>query len=238
MKKECEMADGATVVVGGTRGIGLEIARHFAASGQPVVLTGQTPANVEEAVATVGGHTTGVTFDLAQPKNIAPALADVGPVRHLVLVAIDRDQNTVREFDVERATRLAVLKLVGYTEVVHTLLDRLDESSAIVLFGGQAKDLPYPGSTTVSTVNGGIEGLTRSLVHELKPIRVNCIHPGIVGDSPYWKTRQAALDATRTRTPTGRLVTMAEIVSAVDFLLTNEAMNGVYLKVDGGIHAT
>ena len=155
-----------------------------------------------------------------------------------MLVAIDRDQNTVKDYDIGRATRLAVLKLVGYTEVIHTLLDRLDDASSIVLFGGQAKDLPYPGSTTVSTVNGGIEGLTRSLVHELKPIRVNCLHPGIVGNSPYWETRQAALAATQARTPTGRLVTMEDIVSATAFLLENPAMNGVNLKVDGGIHAT
>ncbi len=232
------MSNGATLVVGGTRGIGLEIARHYARAGQEVVLTGQTKANVEEAVGAIGGRTTGLTFDLSQPETIAGALARVGPVRHLVLVAIDRDQNTVKDYDIGRATRLAVLKLVGYTEVIHTLLDRLDDASSIVLFGGQAKDLPYPGSTTVSTVNGGIEGLTRSLVHELKPIRVNCLHPGIVGNSPYWETRQAALAATQARTPTGRLVTMEDIVSATAFLLENPAMNGVNLKVDGGIHAT
>jgi NAD(P)-dependent dehydrogenase (short-subunit alcohol dehydrogenase family) len=232
------MPDGAVVVVGGTRGIGLEIAKRFSTAGRQVVLTGQTASHVDEAVSSLGGQVTGITFDLARPETIAPALADVGRIDHLVLVAIDRDDNKVREYDTTRATRLTVLKLVGYTEVVHALVDRLDDSSSIVLFGGQAKDIPYPGSTTVSTVNGGVEGLTRSLVHELKPIRVNCIHPGIVGDSPYWKTRQAALEATRARTPIGRTVTMAEIVSAVVFLLENTAMNGVYLKVDGGIHAT
>lgn len=232
------MSDGAVVVVGGTRAIGLEIARHYANAGRQVVLTGQTPANVTAAVAALGGRVKGLTFDLSQPETIGPALAEVGPVQYLVLVAIDRDQNTIKEFDIARATRLAILKLVGYAEVVHTLIDRLDDSSSIVLFGGQAKDLPYPGSTTVSTVNGGIEGLTRSLVHELKPIRVNCLHPGIVGDSPFWETRQAALAATQARTPTGRLTTMADIVSATVFLLENQAMNGVYLKVDGGIHAT
>ncbi|MEA2609359.1 MAG: hypothetical protein QOJ75_1602 [Chloroflexota bacterium] len=232
------MPDGSTVVIGGTRGIGFEIARHFALAGHELVLTGQNAANVDAAVAALDGAATGLVFDLSQPETISQALAPVGPVRYLVQVAIDRDQNTVRDFDIARATRLALLKLVGYTEVVHALVDRLGESSAIVLFGGQAKDLPYPGSTTVSTVNGGVEGLTRTLVHELKPIRVNCLHPGIVGDSPYWETRKAALDATRSRTPTGRLTTMADIVSATAFLLENESMNGVYLKVDGGIHAT
>ena len=50
-----------------------------------------------------------------------PALADVGPVQSLVLAAIDRDQNSVADYDITRAIRLATLKLVGYTEVVHTL---------------------------------------------------------------------------------------------------------------------
>lgn len=227
---------GSVVVVGGTRAIGLEIARHYAGRGQPVVLTGRDPANVAAAVAELGGTVTGLAFDLAAPETIAPALAGVGPVRYLVLVAIDRDQNTVANYNISGAVRLATLKLVGYTEVVHALLDRLTPDAAIVMFGGQAKDLPYPGSTTVSTVNGGVEGLVRTLVHELKPMRVNCLHPGIVGNSPYWETRQAALAATLARTPTRRLTTMDDIVGATAFLLENPAMNGVNLKVDGGLH--
>jgi NAD(P)-dependent dehydrogenase (short-subunit alcohol dehydrogenase family) len=230
-------SDGAVVVVGGTRGIGLEIARHFVERGDRVVLTGRDPANVAAAVANLADRATECTFDLAEPASIGPALAGIGPVQFLVLVAIDRDQNTIAEFDIAGATRLVTLKLVGFAEVVHALRDRLSDDSAIVMFGGQAKDLPYPGSTTVSTVNGGIEGLTRTLVHELKPIRVNCIHPGIVGDSPYWESRRPALEAARARTPTGRLATMADIVDATAFLLDNRSMNGVYLKVDGGTHA-
>ena len=36
----------------------------------------------------------------------------------LVLAAIERDANTVADYDIDRATRLATLKLIGYTEVV------------------------------------------------------------------------------------------------------------------------
>ncbi|HET9457780.1 MAG TPA: SDR family NAD(P)-dependent oxidoreductase, partial [Candidatus Limnocylindrales bacterium] len=131
-------SDGAVVVVGGTRAIGLEIVRHFAAAGREVVLTGQTPANVEAAVGSVEGNVRGVTFDLSAPKSIAPALADVGSVRHLVLAAIDRDANSVAEYDVERAIRLVTLKLVGYTEVVHQLVPRFVPHASVVLFGGMA----------------------------------------------------------------------------------------------------
>ena len=89
-----------------------------------------------------------------------------------------------------RAIRLVTLKLVGYTEVVHTLLPRLSADASILLFGGLALRRPYPGSTTVSTVNGGVTGLVHTIAVELAPIRVNGIHPGIVGDSPYWEDKQ------------------------------------------------
>ncbi len=56
----------------------------------------------------------------------------------------------------------------------------------------------------VSTVNGGVTGLTRSLVEELRPIRVNAIHPGVVGDSPVLGATQAAAGANYTSQYTDR----------------------------------
>ena len=232
--------DGSVVVVGGTRAIGLEIVKHYAAQGRDVVLTGQTPENVDTAVAEAqglgGGSVRGLTFDLARPHKIADFLADVGPVEHLVLAAIERDHNTVAEYHLDRAIRLVTLKLVGYTAVVSALRDRLSPRSSVVLFGGMAKERPYPGSTTVTTVNGGVVGLTRTLVEELKPIRVNSIHPGVVGDSPYWSEKPAAIAKYTSETPIQRLCRMDEIVNAVVFLLENTAVNGVDLIVDGGWH--
>src|SRR4029077_1106129 len=95
-----------------------------------VVLTGQSRDNVDAAVAALGGRATGIVSALAKPHTMAPALAGVGPVRHLAIVAIDRDQNSIRDYDSDRATHLAVLKLVGYAETVHALLDRLPHASS------------------------------------------------------------------------------------------------------------
>jgi NAD(P)-dependent dehydrogenase (short-subunit alcohol dehydrogenase family) len=228
------MADGAVVVVGGNSGLGKEVARHYAATGAPVVITGRDAAKTDAAVAEVGGATSGLTFDLAQPHGIAAALAPVGPVRALVLAAIERDDNDVKGYDIDRAIRLATIKLVGYTEVVHALLDRMGPESSIVVFGGLAKERPYPGSTTVSTVNGGVVGMVRTMCHELAPIRVNSLHPGIVEDSPYWAGKTPALDRVRARTLTGRMVQMADIVDATRFLIENPSINGIELFVDGG----
>ena len=116
--------------------------------------------------------------------------------------------------------------------MVHALIDWLGADSSVVLFGGRAKDRPYPGSTTVTTVNGGVNSLINTLAIGLAPVRFNALHPGIVGDSPFWEDKP--LDAVVKRTPTGRLVTMADVVDATVFLLENRSVNGISLAVDGG----
>jgi NAD(P)-dependent dehydrogenase (short-subunit alcohol dehydrogenase family) len=229
------MANGSVVVVGGTRGLGREVAQHYADAGREVVVTGRDGTTCEQCAAEIGGSTRGIAFDLAEPHSIAACLAGVGDVQHLVLAAIDRDANSVREYDIDAAIRLVTLKLVGYTEVIHALQSRLTDDASVLIFGGLARDRPYPGSTTVTTVNGGVTGLVRTLVIELAPARVNALHPAIVGDSPQWVNMpQERHDALVSRTPIGRLVTMAEVVEASRFLLENAAINGINLPVDGG----
>jgi NAD(P)-dependent dehydrogenase (short-subunit alcohol dehydrogenase family) len=229
------MATGTVVIVGGTQGQGRELAQSYADDGRDVVVTGRDQARAQAAADEIGSSTRGIGFDLAEPHAIADHLAEVGDVDHLVLAAIERDVNNVHEYDIDAALRLVTLKLVGYTEVIHALTPKLGDDSSILIFGGLARDRPYPGSTTVTTVNGGVTSLVHTLVTELAPTRINAVHPAIVGDSPQWvdmpaKRRQALVE----RTPTGRLVTMAEVVNASRFLLENGAMNGINLRVDGG----
>ena len=226
------MSDGAVVIVGGTGGIGREVARHYIDAGHDVVITGSQQARTEDIAAELGDSVGAVGFDLGKPETIAEALSDVGPVSKLVLSSIARDNNPVREYTIEGAIHLTTMKLVGYTQTIHTLIDRFDDHASVVLFGGRAKDRPYPGSTTVTTVNGGVSSLIRTLAIELAPIRFNALHPGIVGDSPFWEDKP--LDAVVDRTPTGQLATMADVVDATVFLLENPAVNGVNLYVDGG----
>jgi NAD(P)-dependent dehydrogenase (short-subunit alcohol dehydrogenase family) len=212
--------------------LGLEVARHYRAQGAPVIVTSRDQGRAAETAAELGGGTSGLALDLSEPGSIAGALREVGPISRLVLTAIARDNNPVRNYQIAGAVYLTTMKLVGYVEVVHALIGRLSNESSVVLYGGLAKDRPYPGSTTVTTVNGGISTLIRTLAIELAPIRFNAIHPGIVGDSPYWKDKP--LDAVLARTPTGRLTQMADVVNATVFLLENRAVNGVNLYVDGG----
>jgi len=229
------MSEGAIVVIGGTRGLGREVCRHYLDQGREVVLSGRDQARADVVAAELGGKARGIGLELTELDRIAAALADVGPVAHLVLAGIDRGANSVAEFDPAQAAALATQKLVGYIEVIHALRSRFSDDSSIVLFGGQARVRPYPGSTMVSTVNGGVIGMVRTLSVELAPIRVNSIHPGIVGDSPFWAEKPAqVLENFRSGTLTGRLATMADVVDATVFLLEHRSVSGVDLVVDGG----
>lgn len=233
------MNERTVVVIGGTSGIGLEIARHVLKGGDSAVITGRDATRAADVAATLGQGASSLAVDLAEPETLASALAGVERVDGLVLAAVERDSNTVKDYDIARARRLVTLKLVGYTEVVHTLLPRMSPDASIVVFGGRAKDRPYPGSTTVSTVNGGVDGLVRTMALELAPIRVNALHPGIIGDSPFWAGKpDAVLDAYRSRTPGGQLATMADVVDAVDFLLRNRGVTGASIYVDCGWEVT
>ena len=228
-------AQGSAVIVGGTSGIGRQLAKTLAARGEDVIVTGRDQARAQSVAAEIGGRVSGLGLDLACPQEIAGKLAGVGKVSHLVITAIERDDNSVRKFDIARALRLVTLKLVGYTEVIHTLVPRFAPDASIVVFGGLAKERPYPGSTTVTTVNGGINNMIKTLAVELAPVRVNAVHPGIVGDSPAWNGKPPeVLQRVVVRTPLGRLVTMDEVVGSVLFLLDNQGINGVNLYVDGG----
>jgi NAD(P)-dependent dehydrogenase (short-subunit alcohol dehydrogenase family) len=229
------MADERSVVViGGTSGLGMDLAQRYAGMGRRVVISGRDAERTATIAKEMGASVSSVAFDLSEPETIAPALAELSSIDRLALAALDRDLNSVADYDVAKAIRLVTLKLVGYIETVHALLGRLTPDASIVIYGGLAKLRPYPGSTTITTINHGVDGLVRTMAAELPPIRVNALHPGIVADSPFWAPKTEALEATRAKTPTGRLVEMRDVTDAAVFLLENPSMHGTEVRIDGG----
>ncbi|MEV6604560.1 SDR family oxidoreductase [Kutzneria sp. NPDC051319] len=224
---------GTTVVVGGSHGIGRLVAERAAGRGDTVVITSRDKGRAETVATEIGGDAKGIALDLAAPTTIEAALAEVGEVDHLVITAIEQTVQSIGTFDVADAIKSVTIKLVGYAETVRVLTARFRPGASVVLFGGLAKERPYPGSTMVTTINAGVTGLTRTLAKELAPLRVNALHSGVVGDSPKWSAVKDTHPAVA-RTPLGRLVTMDEVADATEFLLRNGGMNGHDLNVDGG----
>jgi NAD(P)-dependent dehydrogenase (short-subunit alcohol dehydrogenase family) len=223
-----------SIIVGGSNGIGRHLAQRHADRGDKVFITSRDEARAKEVASEIGGSAIGLGMDLARPETIAAALQSIGEVDRLIISAVPQYVNTFADFDIAQAVEAVTVKLVGYTATIRALRDRFTPESSVVLFGGLAKDRPYPGSTMVTIFNGGIATLINTLAVEMAPCRVNAIHPGVVGDSPKWLHVRDTHPHVQ-RTPIGRLVTMDEVVDAVEFLLGNGGMNGTNLYVDGGL---
>jgi len=228
------------VVVGGTSGIGLSLAKAAQAIGCKLTVTGRGTERTAEIAKSIGPGVVGCNLDLDDAGSIEMALKEGPAIDHLVLSPLYQVATTVKDFNVGEANKLLHIKLTGYIKAVSTALPRLKPTSSIVLFGGLAKERPYPTSTMVTVANAGITGVMRTLAVELAPIRVNSVSPGLVGDSPKWdaivkKGENPIVNAMTSRTPTRRLAAMNDVINAAFFLLDNSSVNGVDLPLDGGI---
>jgi NAD(P)-dependent dehydrogenase (short-subunit alcohol dehydrogenase family) len=221
------------VIGGASDGVGGVIARRLARRGNEVIVTSRDSSRAEAAAKEIGTAAAGIAVDLSRPESIAAALDSVTEVDDVVITAMESVPITLSDFQIEAAVRSVTIKLVGYAEAVRSLHGRFRPGAAVVLFGGLAKERPYPGSTMVTTFNAGLTGLVKTLAAEVAPHRVNAVHPGLIGDSPKWRgvTGHPHIAAT----PIGRLVTMDEVADATEFLLRNTGMNAHDLYIDGGL---
>ena len=228
------------LIVGGTRGLGLQLAKTARLRGDRVTLTGRDRAVAEAVAKEIDAEgVSGRGCDLTEWSSISELFSDTGSIDHLVVTAIDRDHNPIADFRPAESARTLLMKTVGYADLVHHALPHFTAQSSVVLFSGLSMWRPIPGSTTISMANAAIIALTRSLALEIAPTRVNAITPGIVvgarADDDTDPARSAFLNAMRERTPTKRLPTTHDIVAATFALTDNPAINAENLTVDAGL---
>ena len=102
-----ETLDASVLIVGGTGGIGRALAERYASLGSDVVITSRDAVRAAAIAAEIGPNVRGIPLDIAEPEKIAAMLADVGRIDRQLIVAIERDSNTVRNYDIAKARRAA-----------------------------------------------------------------------------------------------------------------------------------
>ncbi|PRY59278.1 NAD(P)-dependent dehydrogenase (short-subunit alcohol dehydrogenase family) [Knoellia remsis] len=234
------LEDQHVVIVGGTQGLGLEIARAAAARGQRVTVAGRDAEKAEKAAADIGIDAVAGICDLTDWSSLERFFDGVDTIDHLILAALDRDQNDIKDFRPDDAAKTSLMKNVGYAASVHYALPKLDPGGSVLMFSGLSMWRPMPGSTTISMANAGVVGLANSLAVQIAPVRVNVITPGVVMGTlavdEADPVRAEQYERLRQRTPGKRLPQTADIVSAAFALTDNPGINASNLVVDAAMH--
>jgi NAD(P)-dependent dehydrogenase (short-subunit alcohol dehydrogenase family) len=238
------------LITGGTAGIGLDVARSFAAQGASVVLCGRDAARAVEIAADLarsGSRVIGLRADVCSAKDVCAAvgeaIAALGGIDGLVNSAGIAGAHDSESLPEEEWDRIVDTNLKGTflvcREVGRHMLER--RSGSIVNIASVAGEDGFPRRAAYGASKAGVIHLTRVLAAEWadRNVRVNTIAPGVIRTEMNERMIAAGnlnLPAIERRTPMRRRGETSEITSAIRFLLSDAAsyVTGANLAVDGG----
>jgi NAD(P)-dependent dehydrogenase (short-subunit alcohol dehydrogenase family) len=227
------------VVLGGSSGIGLEVAQQVAAQGATPIIASSNPDRVKQALATLGGKAEGYTLDLSNEHDIRRFFEKLDNFDHLVFTAGDALQlNELEATDLDGARHAFELRYWAALAAIKYASSHIREGGSIILTTGVASERPLKGWTLAASVCGAIISLTRALAVELAPTRVNAVSPGVVR-TDLWKNmpdcdREAMYSQVGESLLVGRVGEASEIARAYLFLMEEGYSTGQTVVVDGG----
>jgi NAD(P)-dependent dehydrogenase (short-subunit alcohol dehydrogenase family) len=236
------------LVTGGTTGIGLATATELAAQGAQVFITGRRQAELDAAVAAIGGNAAGIRADasvLADLDNVYAQIAKLaGKLDILFANAGGGDMLPLGAVTEEQFDRIFGTNVRGVLFTVQKALPLLVDGASVVLTGSTVSIQGTANFSVYSASKAAVRNFARSWALDLKDraIRVNVVSPGPIrtpglGGLVPDESRQGFYDFMAGQVPLGRLGEPGEVGKAVAFLASDAAsyINGIELFVDGGL---
>ena len=241
------------MVTGGASGIGLGVARGFAADGHRVAILDRDAEAAESAADELrsGGTTAlAVEADVAERASVDAAFervrGELGPVDILVTSAGVEAFTPVLDIGAEGWDRIIAVNLTGtFTCVQAALPDMVSAGwGRIVTISSSSAQSGAPNMAHYAASKGGVIGLTKALAVELarSGVTVNTIPPSLV-DTPMARNAEAAgdfpgVDVVGPMVPLGRAGTPADIAAACSFLCSEGGsyITGQVIGVNGGMY--
>lgn len=240
----------SVLVTGGGSGIGEGIARHLAARGARVTISGRREDKVSAVATSIGPTCRAVVGDVtveADRRAMVAAAVEHGGGRLHTLVNNAGNMYRGSLADLREDELLAVFhsNVVGAMMLTQAALEPLVSAGGCVIFIGSVhSQRAFPGASPYAATKGAVETLTGVLAAELGPrgVRVSCVRPGAVFTEINQRaglfddrTALARLEGLGPAHALGRIGTAEEIAEAVAYLAAAEWTTGAVLTVDGGL---
>jgi NAD(P)-dependent dehydrogenase (short-subunit alcohol dehydrogenase family) len=209
MRAKPERAGQTVVVIGGSSGIGLELRASVAA------------------------------FDTTDYERLGRFFDELAtPIDHVLVTGPGPYYAPLATFDLEAARRSIEAHLLLPLQVARLASSRIRPGGTLLFMSGTGARRPAPGRSLIAALTGALPALTRNLALELVPVRVNLLAAGFV-DTPLSASLlgdqlDARREQLRATLPIGRVVGPADVATLAVHLMTNTAVTGATLDIDGG----
>lgn len=236
-----DIANAKILIVGGSSGMGLALARQSLEAGAEVVIVGRSEDKLREARDELkNAALSTVAADITRETDIGALFDRIGNLDHIVSTAADIEGSyeLLPDLKIEAVQRAVESKVYGPLLLAKHGAPRLSAGGSLTFTSGIAAYRPAMRGSVVAAVNAALEGLVRALAIELAPIRVNAVSPGWV-DTPIWAfvagdRKDETLAAMAKRLPAGRVGRPEDIADAIAYLMGNGFTTGSVLHVEGG----
>jgi 3-oxoacyl-[acyl-carrier protein] reductase len=240
------------IVTGGSRGLGLGIARRLSNEGYRVLAVArqnndQLSSMMQEAGSSHPDSVHFIPFDLSDVANIPDLVkrvrSDYGPIYGLVnnaAISFDGVLATMHNSQIERLVSLNTLSPIVLTKyVVRNMMSdgggRIVNVASIIGFTG------YSGLSVYAATKASMIGFTRSLAREVGRvgINVNAVAPGFMETDMTQSLGPDRREQVARRSALRRFPEVEDVADAVEFLLGTKAksITGTILTVDAGATA-
>jgi NAD(P)-dependent dehydrogenase (short-subunit alcohol dehydrogenase family) len=243
------LAGQTAFVTGGSRGLGLVIARCFASLGASIAICGRSPEHLEAAQAEIESVGAEVATYQADVRNL-PAIEDafgecadrVGPASIVVCAAAGNFLTEARLMSSNAFRAVVEIDLLGTFHAAKAAFPQLSQTRGSLIFisAGQSTS-PFALQSHVGAAKAGIDNLMRNLALEWGPygIRANSIVPGPIEDSEGMRrlAQGSGPDVWNDSTALGRF-TKPENIAAMAVVLASplgRCITGARIAVDGGL---
>ncbi len=231
------LASRTVVVIGGSSGIGAQIAQQTASLGADLIITGRDQARLTAAAERIGARRA-VRLDAHDDDAIEAFFANLEPVDHLASMVGDSMAGGFLTTTPTTMRHVLDSKFWANWTIARHAANTMNPGGSITFTAGTGG---RPHEISASYVaNLALGALVEGLAVELAPdVRANAIAPSFM-DTAFWRdVPQAELQATKeqfvTRVPLSRLGTVPEVAEAYVHLMTNGFVTGQVLAVDGGV---
>jgi len=234
------LTDQTMVVVGGTSGIGLATAHAAADVDARVIIVGRNSDKLKLAVAGMDGRARGELVDASDRDALDGLFARTGQFDHLVIAASGGigagPFGTLTRNYLERGFDA---KFWVQWQCAQAALPYLSERGSITFVTANSARMGNPNTSGLAAINGALGAMVLPLAHELGPVRVNAVSPGVI-DTPWWTRQPEELkhrlfEQIAATVPVRRVGRAEDVADAIVFLAGNGYVTGVILDVDGGM---